>query len=213
MFTEEDVSNYFKQYGPVRDVRIPSQEKRMFGFVSFIYPETVNMILMKRNPHYICGARVLVKPYREKSRVFDRNYMEKIKSSLYYPSHYFDADQEIHSMSRESGTSSLLKKHLIEERGKMLELERRRLSELNLIQKPVNQQPYFTPEELKLPEGLDEFPLEDHFGYTLDALNSSSTSDGKARESNSYSDQESQIDLPESPFAPPPIDSSISAVV
>ncbi|KAJ6848731.1 zinc finger CCCH domain-containing protein 54-like [Iris pallida] len=64
-FTEDDVSNYFKQYGPVRDVRIPSQEKRMFGFVSFLYPETVNMILMKRNPHYICGARVLVKQYRK----------------------------------------------------------------------------------------------------------------------------------------------------
>lgn len=61
-----------RQYGPVRDVRIPSQEKRMFGFVSFVYPETVNIILMMRNPHYICGARVLVKPYREKSRVIDR---------------------------------------------------------------------------------------------------------------------------------------------
>lgn len=103
IFSEEDVSNYFKyrtltfrqffdsfsyfpnfisifkyfmlllrQYGPVRDVRIPSQEKRMFGFVSFVYPETVNIILMMRNPHYICGARVLVKPYREKSRIIDR---------------------------------------------------------------------------------------------------------------------------------------------
>ncbi|XP_020244879.1 uncharacterized protein LOC109822986 isoform X2 [Asparagus officinalis] len=29
-----------------------------------------------------------------------RNYMEKIKSSMYYPSHYFDADQEIHSSER-----------------------------------------------------------------------------------------------------------------
>jgi len=63
---------FIRQYGPVRDVRIPSQEKRMFGFVSFVYPETVNIILMKRNPHYICGARVLVKPYREKSRIIDR---------------------------------------------------------------------------------------------------------------------------------------------
>jgi len=27
---------------------------------------------MRRNPHFICGARVLVKPYREKSRCLER---------------------------------------------------------------------------------------------------------------------------------------------
>ncbi|XP_020258313.1 uncharacterized protein LOC109834696 [Asparagus officinalis] len=31
------------------------------------------------------------------------NYMEKIKSSMYYPSHYFDADQEIHSTKPAGG--------------------------------------------------------------------------------------------------------------
>lgn len=56
-------------YGPVDDVRIPSQQKRMFGFVTFVYPETVKLILTKGNPHFVCGARVLVKPYREKSRL------------------------------------------------------------------------------------------------------------------------------------------------
>lgn len=213
MFSEEDVSNYFKQYGPVRDVRIPSQEKRMFGFVSFVYSETVNIILMMRNPHYICGARVLVKPYREKSRVIDRNYMEKIKHSMYNPSHYLEMEREIHSVPRQSESSSVLKKHLIEEHENMLELERRHLSQLNLVQKPLNQESYFSREEFKLPEGLDEFTLTDHFSYTLEALNNSSTSDDKARTSNSYSDQESEIDLPESPFASPPIGSSISAVV
>ncbi|KAJ6836388.1 zinc finger CCCH domain-containing protein 18-like [Iris pallida] len=30
-FTDEDVMRYFMQFGPVRDVRIPRQEKRMFG--------------------------------------------------------------------------------------------------------------------------------------------------------------------------------------
>ncbi|RWW84594.1 hypothetical protein BHE74_00006795 [Ensete ventricosum] len=60
------------QYGPVHDVRIPRQEKRMFGFVSFLYPETVKIILAKGHPHYICGARVLVKPYKEKSKFTDR---------------------------------------------------------------------------------------------------------------------------------------------
>jgi hypothetical protein len=44
----------------------------MFGFVTFVFAETVKKILAKGNPHHICGARVLVKPYREKSRLIDR---------------------------------------------------------------------------------------------------------------------------------------------
>ncbi|CAH9098986.1 unnamed protein product [Cuscuta epithymum] len=68
-FKEEDVSNYFSNYGPVQDVRIPYQQKRMFGFVTFIYPETVKVILAKGNPHFVCDARVLVKPYKEKGKV------------------------------------------------------------------------------------------------------------------------------------------------
>ena len=62
----------FRSFGPVQDVRIPCQQKRMFGFVTFMYPETVKLILTKGNPHFVCGARVLVKPYREKSRLVDR---------------------------------------------------------------------------------------------------------------------------------------------
>nr|XP_009419824.1 PREDICTED: zinc finger CCCH domain-containing protein 53 isoform X1 [Musa acuminata subsp. malaccensis]XP_018675455.1 PREDICTED: zinc finger CCCH domain-containing protein 53 isoform X1 [Musa acuminata subsp. malaccensis]XP_018675456.1 PREDICTED: zinc finger CCCH domain-containing protein 53 isoform X1 [Musa acuminata subsp. malaccensis] len=71
-FTEEDVSNYFSIYGPVQDVRIPFQQKRMFGFVTFVYPETVKLILAKGNPHFVCDARVLVKPYKEKGKVPDK---------------------------------------------------------------------------------------------------------------------------------------------
>jgi hypothetical protein len=98
-FREEDVSNYFRYsillgcrsscrigtdagslvrrpessiYGPVHDVRIPYQQKRMFGFVTFVYPETVKLILAKGNPHFICDARVLVKPYKEKGKVSDK---------------------------------------------------------------------------------------------------------------------------------------------
>ena len=44
----------------------------MFGFVTFASADTVKMILSKGNPHYVCGARVLVKPYREKSKLVDR---------------------------------------------------------------------------------------------------------------------------------------------
>lgn len=44
----------------------------MFGFVTFVSADTVKMILAKGNPHFVCGARVLVKPYREKSKLVDR---------------------------------------------------------------------------------------------------------------------------------------------
>ncbi|KAK4770606.1 hypothetical protein SAY87_031138 [Trapa incisa] len=71
-FKEEDVSNYFSNYGPVQDVRIPYQQKRMFGFVTFVYPETVKLILAKGNPHFVCDARVLVKPYKEKGKAQDK---------------------------------------------------------------------------------------------------------------------------------------------
>ncbi|ONK61720.1 uncharacterized protein A4U43_C08F32860 [Asparagus officinalis] len=63
---------YFSIYGPVQDVRIPYQQKRMFGFVTFVYPETVKLILAKGNPHFVCDARVLVKPYKEKGKVPDK---------------------------------------------------------------------------------------------------------------------------------------------
>ena len=52
-FREEDVSNYFSIYGPVQDVRIPYQQKRMFGFVTFVYPKTMKLILSKGNPHFV----------------------------------------------------------------------------------------------------------------------------------------------------------------
>ncbi|QCD88944.1 hypothetical protein DEO72_LG3g3496 [Vigna unguiculata] len=75
-FREEDVSNYFSIYGPVQDVRIPYQQKRMFGFVTFVYPETVKLILSKGNPHFVCDARVLVKPYKEKGKVPDKKQQQ-----------------------------------------------------------------------------------------------------------------------------------------
>lgn len=62
----------YSTFGPVEDVRIPCQQKRMFGFVTFVSADTVKMILAKGNPHFVCGARVLVKPYREKSKLVDR---------------------------------------------------------------------------------------------------------------------------------------------
>ncbi|XP_057479690.1 zinc finger CCCH domain-containing protein 55-like [Actinidia eriantha] len=76
-FMEEDVSNYFSKFGPVQDVRIPYQQKRMFGFVTFVYPETVKIILTKGNPHFVCDSRVLVKPYKEKGKVPDKKLLQQ----------------------------------------------------------------------------------------------------------------------------------------
>ncbi|KAG8638307.1 hypothetical protein MANES_14G004700v8 [Manihot esculenta] len=71
-FKDEDVSNYFSSFGPVQDVRIPYQQKRMFGFVTFVHPETVKLILSRGNPHFICDSRVLVKPYKEKGKIANK---------------------------------------------------------------------------------------------------------------------------------------------
>ncbi|KAL5198360.1 hypothetical protein ABZP36_001872 [Zizania latifolia] len=62
-FTEDDVQNYFKQYGPVLGVQIPCQEKCTFGFVSFLYTETVRLLLSNMTSHFICGRQVLVRRY------------------------------------------------------------------------------------------------------------------------------------------------------
>ncbi|XP_019413003.1 PREDICTED: zinc finger CCCH domain-containing protein 53-like isoform X2 [Lupinus angustifolius] len=84
-FREEDVSNYFSIYGPVQDVRIPYQQKRMFGFVTFVYPETVKLILSKGNPHFVCDARVLVKPYKEKGKVPDKYMKQQVDRGDFSP--------------------------------------------------------------------------------------------------------------------------------
>ncbi|PIN12579.1 hypothetical protein CDL12_14815 [Handroanthus impetiginosus] len=85
-FKEEDVSNYFSMFGPVQDVRIPYQQKRMFGFVTFVYPETVKLILAKGNPHFVCDSRVLVKPYKEKGKVREKKQQHQHLERGEYPS-------------------------------------------------------------------------------------------------------------------------------
>ncbi|KAJ0229832.1 RNA-binding [Hirschfeldia incana] len=76
-FTDEDVSNYFGNFGAVQDVRIPYQQKRMFGFVTFVHSETVRTILARGNPHFICDSRVLVKPYKEKGRILENRRQQQ----------------------------------------------------------------------------------------------------------------------------------------
>ncbi|KAL0920723.1 hypothetical protein M5K25_009886 [Dendrobium thyrsiflorum] len=43
-FTNDDALNYFNPFGPVHDMRIPRQEKKIFSFVSFYHPQTTHVI-------------------------------------------------------------------------------------------------------------------------------------------------------------------------
>ncbi|KAM3696229.1 hypothetical protein ACJW31_06G022500 [Castanea mollissima] len=219
-FTEDDVSDYFNTYGPVEDVRIPCQQKRMFGFVTFASADTVKMILTKGNPHFVCGARVLVKPYREKSRLSEsRRYSDRIDPQMYYSTHYVEMDSELHSMPREFETSRLLRKQLIEQEH-AFELERRHLAELQLACKPPASQPHFgySMDGLKVSNVHADpfnFPSAERFSYLLDVLNGGSTGDDSTPgHTDTYTDSESNqvLNLPESPFASP-IASGISTVI
>ncbi|GER32856.1 RNA binding protein [Striga asiatica] len=205
-FTEEDVSNYFNTFGGVQDVRIPCQQKRMFGFVTFLSAETVRLILSKGNPHYVCGARVLVKPYREKSKLVEKKYLEKFDHAVYYHPHPADIDQQ-HQTSWES--SRMFRRQLMEEHEHAMELETMRLSQLQLGCKsfPIQNCLGFSMDELKVPQ--------ERFISLLDALNSGSTNDDNTKlPSNNCGDQESSqgLNLPESPFASA-VASSVSAVI
>ncbi|KAG8386040.1 hypothetical protein BUALT_Bualt03G0107700 [Buddleja alternifolia] len=215
-FTEEDVSNYFNTFGPVQDVRIPCQQKRMFGFVTFASADTVKIILSKGNPHYVCGARVLVKPYREKSKLGDscRKYRDKFDYPMFYHSHPLDMDSELHA-SWES--SRLFSRQLTEEhKQQALELEMMRLSQLQLAKPAASQSCMgYSMHELKVPEDHPNFPSAERFSYLLDVLKSGSTSDDNPKYSvNNCGDQESGQgpNLPDSPFASV-VASSISAVI
>ncbi|PRQ32104.1 putative transcription factor C3H family [Rosa chinensis] len=215
-FSEDDVSNYFNTFGPVEDVRIPCQPKRMFGFVTFVNADTVTMILSKGNPHFVCGARVLVKPYREKSKLAERKYQERMEPADHYSPHYSDMEPEFHSMSRWCHNSRFLRKKLLEEQEFALELERSRLAELHFMQKPVANQPYsgYLMDGRKVSEDNFNVPPAECFDYLLDVINNGSTSDDKPKHTGTnYTEQESQgLNLPDSPFATS-IASGISAVI
>ncbi|XVF03696.1 hypothetical protein REPUB_Repub05bG0015600 [Reevesia pubescens] len=214
-FSEDDVSNYFSNYGQVEDVRIPCQQKRMFGFVTFVSADTVKIILAKGNPHYVCGARVLVKPYREKSKLVDRKYQDRIESPMYYSPHYIDMESELHSIPRGCATSRLFRKQFIEDPEQIFQFERRRPLEMHLAQKPLAHQSFFgySMDGLKVSEDQLNFPSTE-FNYLLEALNTSTASDEKIKhvETNN-NDQESEgLNLPDSPFASA-IAGGISAVI
>ncbi|KAI5389676.1 hypothetical protein KIW84_075104 [Lathyrus oleraceus] len=85
-----------RTFGCVIDVRIPCQHERMFGFVTFVYPETVKTILEEGNPHYVRGSRVLVKPYKERSKLVDRKNQYRFEQHhVRYSPQYADFNAEI----------------------------------------------------------------------------------------------------------------------
>ncbi|XP_055824887.1 zinc finger CCCH domain-containing protein 18-like isoform X2 [Solanum dulcamara] len=204
-FTEEDVSDYFDTFGPVQDVRMPCQQKRMFGFVTFFSADTVKMVLSTGNPHYVCGARVLVKPYREKSKLSERKHQERLESSIFCHLQRSDFDSRLRERFK---SPRMLRKHLMEEQ--FLELETGRLAQLQLSRKPMAALPYFH-------SPMDEFNIsQPHSNHLLDIQNSGSSEEDNPKYSGShYADDESnqRINLPDSPFASGVVTSSVSSVL
>ncbi|CAH9070575.1 unnamed protein product [Cuscuta europaea] len=149
-FTEEDVSSYFSMYGPVQDVRIPFQQKRMFGFVTFVYADTVKLILAKGNPHFVCDSRVLVKPYKEMGKTSDKNRRQKLhhldmgKSSTSLSSPGVDSREPLDipfgpRMFHKSKEATL--RRMLEHEAhlqKTIQLQSRRLMDLQLIDEMKN---------------------------------------------------------------------------
>ncbi|KAL8209121.1 hypothetical protein R6Q57_008533 [Mikania cordata] len=176
-FSEIDVYNYFNTFGPVQDVRIPCQQKRMFGFVTFSFADTVRHILNKGNPHFVSGARVLVKPYREKCKVDDRKHEDSYQHQMYQGSHCLDTAHGLQPITRICDNSI------------------------------KNQWPHSgtSLEDLLILEGNGaarqmKFPRFNNF---LDVLNNGDVSEQEIRDiKTNTSEQESQgLDLPDSPFA------------
>lgn len=224
-FTEDDVSDYFSvHYGLVEDVRIPCQQRRMFGFVTFHSIETVKLILSNDSEHLICGARVLVKPYREKSKLLERKYHERIEQQQqdYFSSHYNNLESEqLHSIPRGYDFSSTMLRLRMGEQQQQQQQQQcaleRSLSRMTLIQKSVVNQPYFSYQmnELKLP--VPE--ATERFDHLMDILNVLKSGSGSSSSSSSITDdnkpprnvtdwnhielnnlQSEGYNLPESPF-------------
>lgn len=139
-FKDEDVSNYFSIFGPVQDVRIPYQQKRMFGFVTFVYPETVKLILARGNPHFICDSRVLVKPYKEKGKIVEKRQQQFERGNMSPCSSPSGVDSrdpyDLHLGTKMLyHTQELMLRRKLEEQAELqqaIEFQRRRLMNLQL---------------------------------------------------------------------------------
>ncbi|CAH8391196.1 unnamed protein product [Eruca vesicaria subsp. sativa] len=145
-FTDEDVSNYFGNFGTVQDVRIPYQQKRMFGFVTFVNSETVKIILARGNPHFICDSRVLVKPYKEKGRILENRRQQQQLLQQMERGHFSPGSSPSGMDARDlfdchlaprmfSNTQEMMRRRKAEEadlQHAMIEFQRRRMLNLQL---------------------------------------------------------------------------------
>ncbi|XP_010488743.1 PREDICTED: zinc finger CCCH domain-containing protein 18 [Camelina sativa] len=194
-FTEHDVSNYFSKFGHVEDVRIPCQQKRMFGFVTFPYTETAKLILAKGNPHFICGARVLVKPYREKS-----HSSNKPLQGMRYGSQFIDRDIDMNTLPpRVSESSRIMRKPFVSEHEQSVSKSL-----------PTNCSYLgFSSDDFKLTSNAGQEEQDERLSYLLDYLN---TEDNVMNITTNYRDNDRRsthcealdsqvLNLPESPFS------------
>ncbi|MCO5608520.1 hypothetical protein L7F22_062731 [Adiantum nelumboides] len=223
-FSEEDVSAYFRGYGPVQDVRIPFQQKRMFGFVTFVYPETVKAILAKGNPHHICGARVLVKPYKEKSKHSENRRLVERDHSRFFPSRSFDGREFPFSPGAQFFDDHDLLRRQINEQA--LELERRRFADFQFSESPRMYVHTGTPvmepshahyglssngmtsshDLAKGADDLNNIQVPSSLGYILDVLDGDPSEIEQPKEKVEPVEQRptsNEHNLPDSPFASP----------
>ncbi|CAN6169272.1 unnamed protein product [Urochloa humidicola] len=228
-FREEDVSNYFSIYGPVQDVRIPYQQKRMFGFVTFVYPETVKLILAKGNPHFICDARVLVKPYKEKAKLpADKYRKQQQQQQLQGAERLLDFSTgldafDLHHLGarvlqHSNSANEMLLRRKLEEQQQAMELQTRRLMGLHLLDLKARSSPSpigmpFSPTRaVGSPTTVESPPdsAEQGKGSSFllpqrrPAVNGGDKEESSGEASpNADSDQSAEHNLPDSPFASP----------
>uniref|UniRef100_M4DQX0 RRM domain-containing protein n=2 Tax=Brassica campestris TaxID=3711 RepID=M4DQX0_BRACM len=140
-FTDADVSSYFSDFGAVEDVRIPYQQQRMYGFVTFSNAETVRTILARGNPHFICESRVLVKPYKEKGKILQNKWQQQQLQQLMERGSYSPSSSpsemdlyECHLGPRmfSRNTQEMMRRKADVQRAIEVELQRRRFLALQL---------------------------------------------------------------------------------
>ncbi|GFQ02778.1 zinc finger CCCH domain-containing protein 46 [Phtheirospermum japonicum] len=173
-FKEEDVSNYFSMFGPVQDVRIPYQQKRMFGFVTFVYPETVKLILAKGNPHFVCDSRVLVKPYKEKGKFKEKKHQQQqcLSPSGLDSGEHFDTPFGPRMML--SPREMMLRRKLEQETEMQhaIELQGRRMMNLKLMDlKNENHNFHYLPTFPYSSPRHSQFLINQHLANSSDSIN------------------------------------------
>ncbi|CAH8352593.1 unnamed protein product [Eruca vesicaria subsp. sativa] len=221
-FTDEDVSSYFSDFGTVEDVRIPYQQQRMYGFVTFANAETVRTILARGNPHFICDSRVLVKPYKEKGKILQNKWQQQQVQQLmergnYSPSSIPSSGMDLYECHRgprmfSSNTQEMMRRKAEQE----VELQRRRFLALQLperenerglsIGSPSHLPPRFNHSLLFQPESSLEETTEGDSGVGESHLQLVANSNNERGYSNDfYNRQETNLEntLPDSLFGSP----------